>query len=194
MDYQNYKNSRNLAWEVLLKEGVCELPVSVSKLCKQMNITLAYGVSEAGSDGFSTVINGEMYIIIREGMSTERTRFTAAHELGHILLGHVGRYYLVNREPTDTDSPIEQATNVFASRLLAPACVLWGCGVRTPTEIAQLCSISFRAAQIRAKRMDELYARNRFLVSLLEQKVFEQFQPFISSHRQQALTDPAYFA
>lgn len=183
MDYKKYKISRDLAWEILLRENVRELPVSTSKLCKQMGVTLAYGTPEPQSDGFSTVIDGAMYIVIREGLNAGRTRFTVAHELGHILLGHVGKYHLVNREPSETDNPIEQEANVFASRLLAPACVLWGCGAKTAEEISNLCDISLQAAQIRAKRMEVLYKRNKFLSSPLERKAYEQFMPFICDHR-----------
>lgn len=184
MKYEKYKASRNLAWEVLLQEGICELPVRTSALCRKLGVTLAYGEQKAGNDGFSVTVGASMYIVIREGMTTARTRFTVAHELGHILLGHVGRYHLVNREPSGSDNPIEHEANVFASRLLAPACVLWGCGVHTAEEIAALCEISPQAAEIRAKRMALLYERDRFLSSPLERQVYEQFLPFICSHRQ----------
>ncbi|MBR2929378.1 MAG: ImmA/IrrE family metallo-endopeptidase [Oscillospiraceae bacterium] len=183
MDYRKYQASRNLAWEVLLREGVCKLPVSTSKLCRSMGIHLLYGDTGAGNDGYSTMVDGGMYIVIREGMSLGRTRFTVAHELGHILLGHVGTYSLVNREPSSTDNPIEREANVFASRLLAPACVLWGCEARTADEIAELCNISRRAAEIRAERMAELIRRNKFLSSPVERQVYEQFLPFIRSRQ-----------
>jgi len=183
LDYKKYKVSRNLSWEVLLREGVDSLPVSASKLCRQMGISLAYGDPGPGNDGYSTVINGSMYIVVQKGLSTGRTRFTIAHELGHILLGHVGTYHLVNREPSETENPIEHETNVFASRLLAPACVLWGCGVKSAEDISELCNISLQAARIRAKRMEVLYERNKFLTSPLEKKVYEQFLPFIDSRR-----------
>ncbi len=186
MDYKRYKISRELAWEILLREKVTALPVSTSKLCRALGIHLAYGTPSAGSDGYSIALDAKMYILIRKELLIERARFTVAHELGHILLGHVGKYGLVNREPAPTDNPIEKEANVFASRLLAPACVLWGCGVSTAEEIAALCDISLQAAQIRAERMAVLYKRGHFLVSPLERKVYEQFRPFIDSHRLQA--------
>lgn len=75
------------------------------------------------------------------------------------MLHHSGK--LKNHEPADGDATVEQAANVFASRLLAPACVLWGCGVHTPEQIAALCSISLPAARFRAARMAELYEREQ---------------------------------
>jgi len=183
MNYENYKISRNLVWEVLLREGIRELPVKTSALCRSMGVRLAYGEQMAGSDGFSTIVGPSMYIVVREGLPTARTRFTIAHELGHILLGHVGTCRLVNREPSPTDNPLEQAANVFTSRLLAPACVLWGCGARMPEEIAALCEISMHSARIRAERMALLYQRDKFLSSSLERRGYEQFLPFIRSRR-----------
>lgn len=179
MFYKDYQTSRDLAWEVLLHENVTRLPVSVGKLCKQMGIRVMYYDSPNDDDGKSVCVDGQMWILIANGKPVQRQRFTCAHELGHILLGHVGQYELVNREPSRGDNPIEQAANVFAARLLAPACVLWALNARTPEQIAKLCDISHQAASFRAERMDLLYRRNRFLTSPLERKVYNQFQDFI---------------
>ena len=184
MDYREYKKSRDLAWEILLREWVRELPVSVGKLCRGMGIQVGYFTPEpGGSDGVSLMINGRMCIVVSDQCSKERQRFTCAHELGHILLGHVGRYELVNREPDPGDNPVEKAANVFASRLLAPACVLWALEARTPERIAQLCQISRRSAAFRAQRMELLWQRDKFLTSPLERQVYEQFRDFIRDHR-----------
>ena len=179
MDYTKYKVSRDLAWQILLQEGVAELPVKIGPLCKQMGIPVRYYSPSDGNDGISTIIDGQPVILISQNSIRARQRFTAAHELGHILLGHVGQYQLVNREPSQDDNPIEQEANVFASRLLAPACVLWALNARTPEQIAALCDISYQAAAFRAERMALLYERNRFLSSPLEQQVYLQFSDFI---------------
>ncbi len=135
-------------------------------------------------DGFSTIQKEPIIFINSEKTTnTQRMRFTVAHELGHIMLGHVGVYELVNREPSLSDSQIEREANIFASRLLAPACVLWGCGVKSAEDIVKLCDISYQAALFRMERMNILYERNKFLLSPLERKVFENFKPFIQIHR-----------
>lgn len=179
MDYRDYKNSRDLAWRILINENVRELPVKVVRLCRQMGIRVNYFTPETDSDGFSTIVDGQAQIFVSDRCSRERQRFTVAHELGHILLGHVGEYELVNREPSRGDNPIEQAANVFASRLLAPACVLWALDARTPEQIAALCQISHQSAAFRAERMAVLYQRNKFLSSPLERRVLDQFRDFI---------------
>lgn len=180
MDYRDYKNSRDLAWQILINEGVTELPVKVGTLCRGMGISVSYFIPTDGNDGQSMIVGDRARILISSQCSIERQRFTCAHELGHILLGHVGQYELVNREPDPKDNPIEQAANVFASRLLAPACVLWALDTRTPEQIAQLCKISYQAATFRAERMALLYERGKFLTSPLERQVYDQFAEFIA--------------
>lgn len=184
MDYKDYQKSRDLAWEILLREGVRALPVDVLEICRRLGIVVQqYDELYSEGDGFSTVIDGVPYICIRRGQSWQRARFTVAHELGHILLGHVGKYTLVNREPSPHDDPVEQAANGFAARLLAPACVLWGCRVSSAAEIAALCDISAVAAGYRWERMQVLYARGKFLTSPAERRVYKRFSRYINSYR-----------
>ena len=133
--------------------------------------------------GFSCIVRGVPCICIWRGQRRRRARFTVAHELGHILLGHVGKYTLVNREPSPRDDPVEQAANGFAARLLAPACVLWGCRVSSAAEIAALCDISAVAARYRWERMQLLYARGKFLISPLERTLYACFSQYINSYR-----------
>lgn len=183
MNYKKYQNARNMAWQVLLQEKVTALPVDIVDLCHRMGIRVQYYTPTDENDGHCTIFLGCPRIVVSSECSLERQRFTIAHELGHILLGHVGRAELVNREPSGTDNPLEHDANVFASRLLAPACVLWALNVRRPEQIAALCRISYQAASFRAKRMELLYARDKFLTSSLERQVYAQFAEFIRSRK-----------
>ena len=194
MHYTLYQQSRNLSWEVLINEGVTALPVKMGELCAALGLeVIITELDSVSGDGKTVSVDGKPYILIDGRTSVRRQRFTLAHEVGHVLLGHVGRYKLVNREPAPGDNPIEQAANVFASRLLAPACVLWALDVHTPEEIAELCNISRTAAEFRARRMELLYAREArflkekgqscFLSSPLEREVFEQFRDFIDRQK-----------
>ena len=108
-------------------------------------------------------------------MPVPQKRYTIIHEIGHIVLGHTD-----SDDRSDID---EYAAERFAIGVLAPACVLWGLGVQTAEEIADLCNISITSAKIREKRMQELYARNKFLTSPLERQVFEQFSSFINNKK-----------
>lgn len=181
--YENYKNSRDLAWRILIDQHITELPVSVSGICRNLGIAIKLYEPEDDNSGYSTIIGGKAVIFVSSKDSPARQRFTAAHELGHILLGHVGKYKLVNREPSSEDNPIEQAANIFASRLLAPACVLWGCGVKDSEQISKLCNISQQAAGYRMERMELLYKRNAFLKSPLERQVYDNFKFYIKKNK-----------
>lgn len=183
MNYKDYQNSRDAVWELLIRHQVNRLPVKVGAICKQEGIAVRYYRPTDDSDGYSTIIGNQPVIFVSSATPVPRQRFTCAHELGHIILGHVGKYELVNREPAAGDNPIEQEANVFASRLLAPACVLWGCHVQSADDIMELCGISRQAAEYRMERMRLLYARNKFLVSPKERQLYDQFRAYIEEHR-----------
>lgn len=183
MDYKDYQYSRDAAWRILIDCHATELPVRALAICQALGIPVRRTSLTDAPEGRSVALNGRPVILLAEGPSPERRRFTLAHELGHIILGHVGRVGLLNREPSPEDDPLEQAANVFASRLLAPACVLWGCNVQSAAEIAQLCGISQTAAQFRWERLQLLYQRGKFLTSPLERQVYAQFRPYIEAHR-----------
>lgn len=185
MNYKLYQRSRDLAWEILYREGVRSLPVDLLAICRSMKIRVVEYDDprpELG-DGFSCMIDGVPHICVQRDVYPPRKRFTIAHELGHVLLGHVGAVGLVNREPAPDDDPMEQAANAFAARLLAPACVLWGCEVSSATEIAALCDISAVAAGYRWERLQTLLRRGKFLSSPMERKVYRRFAKYIKTHQ-----------
>ena len=191
MSYKDYQNASDAAWQLLLDCGVDRLPVNLSLICRRIGVKVyryqaVKKLPEEAlvTDGMTFFYQGEPVILYDQSKTPERIRFTVAHELGHLVLGHVvpGQQTTMNREPTPEDSPVETAANQFAARLLAPACVLWGLELHTAEEIAALCHISKQAAQFRAERMALLYERDKFLSSPLEQQVYHQFLPFIQEH------------
>ena len=188
MNYNDYQNARDVAWKILLDCGVRRLPVDLNEICKQLGVRVrryadVRRLSDAAlqADGLTFFSWGKPVILYNQDRAPMRIRFTIAHELGHLVLGHVapGQRTTVNREPSSTDNPTETAANQFAARLLAPACVLWGLDIHTSEEISELCHISQQAAEFRAERMAVLYQRGKFLASPLERRVYEQFLPFI---------------
>ena len=194
MNYDDYKRARDLSWRVLLDTGTRELPVKASRICGAYGVTLrsyqagAPLIRELGleaqcgtSDGFTVCSGGRCYVFYNMEQSAGRVRFTIAHELGHVLLGHLGdgEHTVYNREPSPADAPAEHTANVFASRLLAPACVLHALGAVTPEQIAAACDISLAAARFRAGRMGVLEQRGKYGASPLERQVLAQFQPYI---------------
>ena len=186
-NYGKYKDARNASWNVLINRNITSLPVSVVKICRDEQITLAKNstVKLLNNNEFAKtmLINDKWYIIYDDSMSKEKIRFSVAHELGHIYLGHSLTNGEYNRTFDVVKPEEETQADIFASRLLAPAVVLWALDIHSAEQIQQLCSISYSASKIRAERMKLLYNRNKFLTSSLEIQVYKQFKNFIAKKK-----------
>ena len=201
MIYRNYKNARNEVWKFIIEQGINSLPVDLPRICANLGVKL-FTYNEKKNliklldmenkikeiDGFTAKILNKHYIFYNSDCVKGRQNFTIAHEIGHIVLGHSEDIIFTraiskwNEEDNEPDYNEMQA-NIFASRLLAPACVLWGLDIHSPEEISALCGLSKQASTIRAERMKVLYERNQFLKSELERKAYSQFEVFINNKR-----------
>lgn len=185
--YKRYQNARDAAWKALIDFHVCELPVSLSKICNALDITILDNKHaqelHPGENGIAIKQNDKWYIIFDDTDVYGKQRFTVAHELGHILLGHEMKNGYYTRRDNILKPADETEADMFAARLLAPACVLWGINAHTAEQISSVCGISHAAATIRAERMEVLRKRGKFLLSPLEQQVYKQFENYIQNNR-----------
>lgn len=194
-----------MAWKILLECGICSLPVRVSLICTRLGVRLCsysqgyelirrFRLSGQlrGNDGFLFCLDQVPIIFYNQSRPVCRQRFTVAHELGHLLLGHGA--------PQPHPAPeggrqAERAANSFAADLLSPACVLRGLGVDSAPQIARLCDISPQAAAVRMDQLRRLYERDRqwmaqrgrscFFLSPLEWRLYCRFEPYIRAVRAQ---------
>lgn len=44
MNYKDYKSTRDLVWEILIRERICKLPALLSALCR--NVFFPFGLLE----------------------------------------------------------------------------------------------------------------------------------------------------
>lgn len=198
----DYKNARDAAWQILIKNKISSLPISVEKICKAEGfriITYRKGerlIRKLGIE--NTLLENDAFsvggiIFYDDSKPITRQRFSIAHEMGHMLLHDVDGATVFNREPSPDDDPLEHEANIFASRLLAPLCVLQGVGVGSAAEIAEICNISATAADIRWERLCKIRERDRdmhsrtgrgtFLMSPLERQVYEVFSGYIEKNK-----------
>lgn len=187
--YHYYKQARNAAWQCLIDVGITSLPVKTLKVTEFFGIDV-FADSEVQflrpSESGCCFVNkqGKWTIVYDDSEAPGRVRFTIAHELGHILLGHELEAGFEHFRRISEGKPItETQADEFAARLLAPACVLWALGVSSAADIAALCGISEKAARIRAKRMAVLKDRNMFLTHPLEKKLYTAFEPWITQQK-----------
>ena len=90
MNYQDYKDARDASWHILIDCKVTELPVRISGVCRALGVSVRrYTPAERdNNDGMSSIIGGAPTILVSDLAIPARQRFTCAHELGHIILGH----------------------------------------------------------------------------------------------------------
>ena len=92
MYYAIYKDVRNSSWQCLLDFKLTKLPIDILKITRLAGIKV---IRNSIVDDLLPGENGKAYfdgkwwrIIYNDLNSTELSRFTIAHELGHIFLGH----------------------------------------------------------------------------------------------------------
>ena len=186
MIYAKYKNVRNASWQAFIDFGIDKLPVSVNEIARKLDIKVIKNSEihelEKGERGVTMEVNGKWYIVFDDSEPVPVCRFTVAHELGHILLGHTMYQKKKYRTFVIRDEE-EQEADMFAVRLLAPACVLHELQVFNADDIAKLCNISITSASFRAERMQELERRNKWYLHPLEREVYKNFENFINNYR-----------
>ena len=150
MSYDDYKTARDMAWKILLECGIDALPVRPSVICDHYGWVLADYHTGASSiallglegmtkqtDGFCAVTKNHTYIFFDSTLPAGRQRFTIAHEMGHLVLGHVapGVVTTVNREPTPGTTQLNaRQTSLQRGCWRPPAsCTSWEPSHRRPS-------------------------------------------------------------
>ncbi len=188
MRYGIYQGVRDSAWQCLLDNNVSSFPIDVLGIAKRYGVRV---IKNTQSSVLSTKEHGRTffdgdgwYIFYNDFDTTERSRFTLAHELGHILLGHDIAFTKYSGVLQFSRIPkSEQQADMFATRLLCPSCVIWALDLHSADDIARYCRVPTDIAKVRAKRMEELYVRNKFLTSDLEKQLYNNFADYIRNNR-----------
>lgn len=205
--YDSYRRARDASWRALLKLDPSTLPVDAEALARSLGVQIftrreaeamprLARLLENAPEGacVSLKVNGQWHVFLRDGLPDPRRRFAVAHELGHILLDCPTRQLspgvrIFQSLPATgdlmdgTEGTADCDADMFAIRLLAPACVLHELHIDAPSRIAALCALPPRAAAFRAERMALLNERNVFYTHSLECRVRDHFLPEIRSRQ-----------
>lgn len=122
----DYYKATNKAYNLLIQQRTLELPINLNALINlhQQNTKLVtysqmaarfsmalseYNLTAPSEFGFTIKKKDKNIILYNEEKGYYTNRFTIAHEIGHIELGH-----------KDEDSAAEREANCFARNLLCP--------------------------------------------------------------------------
>lgn len=109
------------------RHGLGASPIAdVAILADEVGVVVSrmpLGDEASSPDGCSAVDpeTGAAYVLINSDKPRVRRRFTIAHELGHLALGHLLGGQVIVDETVRGKSPHEQQANAFAAGLLMPA-------------------------------------------------------------------------
>lgn len=130
----NYKQARRKARQLLLDAAVTKAPVSVEELVKFCgNVDIRFRPFDGDLSGMVyRHADGSIVIGVNSSHSTNRQRYTIAHELGHVLLHkdeelHVDDGQIIglrNEVSSKATDPKEIEANTFAAELLMPEGIL----------------------------------------------------------------------
>lgn len=186
MYYGIYRNVRDCAWRCLLDFHVDHLPVNVSEIARNAHVHVVknsqFNKLKSNEHARSYYDGATWIIVYNDAQDPVVSRFAIAHELGHYFLGHAATYskYAHLRE-SEKKPKSEQQADMFALRLLCPACVLKDMNISSPGDIAGICRIPLPWAEIRYRRLKELNDRDKYFTAPIERKVYNNFKGYLTN-------------
>ncbi len=153
-----------LARNILMHHWDGLLPVDVKAIAEKLGIEVEPGDAEMDISGevCSEQENGGYVIRYNPRDHEVRRRFTIAHEIGHVVLGHLSDRDRCLRDPRehytiDNFDPVERDANRFAAALLMPADAVRAAVLRmekpTISNLAEVFKVSKLAMEIRLKSL-----------------------------------------
>ncbi len=120
------KEARHAAAAIIKALKITEAPVTLNDvnnhIKKTVNLTVK-GTNELSNniDGVLKCVGDRVFILYNESKSVSRQRFTVAHEMGHLHMGHVHGNSSIDLGSDNFD---EIEANHYAAHLLMPPSLL----------------------------------------------------------------------
>ncbi|MBQ9862181.1 MAG: ImmA/IrrE family metallo-endopeptidase [Clostridia bacterium] len=157
--YNDLYSAQEIAQLALLSCNVREFPVNVTQLCEHYGIAAESGTPHGELVGISFIYKGLPVIFVNEQEPTPRRRFISAHEMGHVMLGHVGAWQYSDDSRGMPHKSQEQEAMIYAAELLMPECVLIALGITDVPEIMRTCGVNYSTAFRTAKSIERRIRR-----------------------------------
>lgn len=155
---------------------ISQLPVSLSEICAQLNIKVIHNSDlpihaqlKENQLGACIIYKQHKFLIIRDTETKNVQRFTAAHEIGHVILKHLPSAYITKKQ--------ELYAECFALCLLMPPCIINRMYHIPPTTLCNLCQCPF-----------EMYLRYNFIYTyaphncIYAHKCLQNFKNFLAKY------------
>lgn len=188
MGHRSAEAIERKAADLLRKAGTLGAPVDLAKLAAALGVQLHKAEVEDNVSGVLLVEGDERHVFVNKAHSSNRQRFSIAHELGHFVLHHkhgdrlhidthYGLYQRAGtagsdayRQPGSRTTPQqEREANQFASALLMPAELVVAAAedkdLWDEVDVAALASLFHVSEQAMAIRLQQLGIMNSPLAS-----------------------------
>lgn len=150
MDEQNSKLriglARNIARKLLRDTGIKNPPILirdiVNQIKKQRDLSVYPWACGSEIDGIQVTQGNSATIGYNQAKHQHRQRFTVAHEIGHLLLGHTSGNFILD---LNSKKPEDIEANQFAAELLMPLEMLknsFQSGIKNAKDIARIYNVS----------------------------------------------------
>ncbi len=135
------------------------LPVDVLGICEACEYVVRFHdeALDKNEEAVTFCIRGRYVIILKKVTASCRLRWTIAHELGHILLGHFAEYDLsfngADKLGRSVAWGLNREANRFAEELLMPEDFIRNNLWRGPDYLRRFCDVSRQSLAIRLKTL-----------------------------------------
>lgn len=205
-DYPRYAYARQRAYRLLCELEIDRLPVDPWKvaaalsnvhICKWTVLRDNCGdddplfIGKEGADAKTQHLRGQAdYLVVYDDRvkNYQRVRWTIAHEIGHILLGHLTSFdatALCRGSLTETEYKVlEREADTFAVNLLAPMTIINRLpSIRTKADFMTLCDLSGEASDNCMEELRLLKSGQKIPFPIKEEDILHrQFFRFINKY------------
>ena len=205
-DYPRYAFARQRAYRLLCELEIDRLPVDPWNvvvalpnvhICKWTVLRDNCGdpdplfIDREGADAKTQHLRGqEDYLVVYDDRveNYQRVRWTIAHEIGHIILGHLTSFdatALCRGMLTEAEYKVlEREADTFAVNLLAPMTIINRLpSIRTKMDFMELCDLSVKASDNCMKELRLLKSGKKIPFPIKEEDVLHrQFFHFINEY------------